>query len=255
MKLLIGLVVGSLAISGGLLVRTLQQGTRITELEEALGKSPARPRSSQAQGDENALDQNDLEGRLSRPEARLTQMQVRGVMNRGPAGGAGVGAEGSGPEKIVDAEGQVPEKGNVLEVLESYDPEVRDRLRAVIQEEQDQIREQRWETRNQRWKERTQKEIRDFAAKANLSAAQSAEISTLLDTERDTISGIFQKARQDMSFREAREKVSALREENDAKAKEILDEEQHAPFMEMREESSMGFGAGRGRNRRQRNPN
>jgi hypothetical protein len=252
MRVLIGLVVVSLATSVALFFKTRSQESRIAELEEAMGKPSPGAAKTGAERGSNAVDSRDMESRLARLEAQLLKAQVNQKLAGAPGKSGVMNPYGEGPEKLVATEGQAAKQSDVLEVLESYDPQVRDRLKAVIQEEQDRLRDERWEMRNQRWAERTQKQIADFSEKAGLSAEQSAEISTLLNSERDQISALFQNARQDMSFGEARNKARELRENNDAKAKEILDEGQYTAFMDMRAES--GFGGGRGR-RTNRNQN
>jgi hypothetical protein len=237
------------AVMGWVIV--ISQVKRIAELETqvAEGGSSAGSPGQEIKGAQT--QSRDLESRVARLEAQVLKGQVNTALasNRHPNQAGQMPA--GGPEKLLATPGQKAESAQILEVLESYDPQVRDRLKAVIQEEQDRLRDERWEMRNQRWQERTEKQISEFSENAKLSAQQSAEISTLLTSEREQISALFQQARQDMSFGEARQKARDLRDENDAKAKEILDEDQITAFMEMREESGFGRGSSRRQSRNQ----
>jgi len=123
----------------------------------------------------------------------------------------------------------------VLEVLESEDPEVRERLRDVIDDELHARRERRREERRERKKAQAEQMVQDLVSGHGISTSQAESLRDLISDEHDQIRSFFEAARQDHSWGEARDKAQDLREENDAEASELLDEDAYNAWQEQRD--------------------
>ncbi len=134
---------------------------------------------------------------------------------------------------------------DLVEILDSDDPEVRDALSDVIRSEMDNHREDRRAERRARWDARTHELVNGFAEKHGLGDSQRQELVTALFDERAQISGWFEEARKDHTFGEAREKAHTLREETNDKVAENLSEEQGEAFRQLREEEQQRRYGGR----------
>ena len=131
----------------------------------------------------------------------------------------------------------VPSSGGeqVLEVLESENPEVRERLRDVIDDELHARREQRREERREQKKANAEQMVQDLVTNHEISSDQADSLRGLLNDEHDQIRGFFEAARQDHSWGEARDKAQDLREENDAEASELLSQDAYSAWQEQRD--------------------
>ncbi|MEE8409300.1 MAG: hypothetical protein V3T05_06830, partial [Myxococcota bacterium] len=72
----------------------------------------------------------------------------------------------------------------VMEALESFNPQIGDRLRAVIQEEQERLRDEAREERRERWDERTKERLAKLADDVSLSPHQLSSLTEWLSLER-----------------------------------------------------------------------
>lgn len=123
----------------------------------------------------------------------------------------------------------------VLEVLESEDPEVRERLRDVIDDELQSRREQRRAERRERKKANAEKMVQGLVSDYGISDSQADSLRDLLSDEHDQIREFFELARQDHSWGEARDKAQDLREENNEEVSELLDEDAYQAWQEQRD--------------------
>ena len=123
----------------------------------------------------------------------------------------------------------------VLEVLESEDPEVRDRLRDVIDDELHARRERRREERREQKKAQAEQMVQDLVTSHGISSSQAESLRDLLSDEHDQIRSFFEAARQHHSWGEARDKAQDLREENDTEASELLSEDAYNAWQEQRD--------------------
>jgi len=133
----------------------------------------------------------------------------------------------------------------VIDALASPDPEVRQRLRAVLQEEHERMRDERFDEHMARSKARSMERLNRLASEASLSATQVREVAGFLDTESEQLRGIFREARRDHSFGEARDQAEQLRAQTDQQVKDVLEEEQFQAYQSMRAEEGERFGRGR----------
>ncbi len=126
------------------------------------------------------------------------------------------------------------------------DPTVRGQLREVIAEEQESLREERWDQRAQQREARLRTQLQDLAQKTEMDEIVTEQLTDLLVVEQTEASDIFRQAREDFSWDEARDKVATLRAATDARARELLDEDEFAEYEKMRtEETSRWGGPGR----------
>ena len=243
-----GLVIGLLLVVVGIGgYRIWSQGQQIDALTQALHGGP----SADAAGDPKKSN-GDLIDRVRALETQVRLLRAR----TGLAGSPVVAGEHGGsmprgvdPTNPSDSDALFDDAENaVMEALESYNPQIRDRLRAVVQEEQEQLREERMQQRRERWEERSRERLAALAQGASLSSDQHATLGEWLNRERDQITELFAQARRDFSFGEARDKAVEIREETDAQVRELLDEDQLTAYQAMRtEEVNRRFGFGRPR--------
>ena len=110
-------------------------------------QAPPRPEGAMATGlaDAPGVSHEDLVRRVRALESQVRLLRAQlGAPSRQYGGAslaermpeAGVAAGGDSPDAIYDEA-----ENAVMEALESYNPQIRDRLRAVVQEEQEQLRE------------------------------------------------------------------------------------------------------------------
>ena len=177
---------------------------RVQALEGQVAKMKDRRRKGSARRGQRALD----DGAGQRPMSTTAAM-ARSV-------------EGSGEEQI-------------LKVLESEDPEVRDRLRDVIDDELHSRREERREERRERQKANAEKVVQNLINDYGISDKQAGTLRDLLSDEREQVREFFELARQDHSWGEARDKAQDLREENNSEASELLDEDAYKAWQDQRD--------------------
>lgn len=133
-------------------------------------------------------------------------------------------------------------QGAVLDVLDSDDPQVRERLDALVRDSLEEEREQRMERRRERAEQRAAERLDQLANDANLTRAQVDELDAALAQEREEIFAIFRAAREDGSWNEARQKAGEIRTGTDEKVAELLSEGQLDAWNAMREEDAQRRG-------------
>jgi len=126
-------------------------------------------------------------------------------------------------------------------VIEGDDPALRARLADAVRDELALEREERWERRRARRAERRERRLQGLATEADLSDEQLAALSELLADEAEQIGTLFQEARQEGSFDEARETARTIREESDSAVETLLDSSQLESYSAMREEERSRF--------------
>mgnify|MGYP000182460894 CR=1 FL=1 len=126
----------------------------------------------------------------------------------------------------------------VLEVLDSDDPEVRDRLDALVRDSMEAEREERWERRRERIEQRVAERLDQLAQDASLNDAQVDALDTALAAEREEIFALFRQAREDGSWADARDKADAIRAATDERVAGQLDDTQRDAWDSFREEEA-----------------
>jgi hypothetical protein len=118
----------------------------------------------------------------------------------------------------------------MLSLLESDRPELREKLRAVVQQEQEAIMHDRQEVMRERWVARTEARLSELTGTAALSEAQRRAIVDILLGNRDQIADVMRNAETSKDFEAARETRRRLRAEADARVRELLTAPQYEGF-------------------------
>lgn len=129
---------------------------------------------------------------------------------------------------------------SLMDKLEENDPEVRDRFRAMVREEQEIMRAERRQERMNRWAEMQTENLKELQKNAGLSNEQRESLEMYMEEERTTMSGLWQN-REAHSWKEMREKSLAARDATQQKADDLLDDDQLKAFNEMRDENTPRF--------------
>jgi hypothetical protein len=220
----------------------LSQGSRIDVLEERTGAAgDAVGKGDDLSGGATSASLADRVESLEREMAELRERRERRMAMRGDRGAregrmAGLGPRALSDEELARASSSGGDPSDALvQALDSDDPEVRERLRDVVLSEMQAENERRWETRTERWKQHAKERLDEAAEEHDWSPEQVQKLSMMLDAERDELSGVFRAARENMQWREAREKAREVREKTDENALAVLDDEAYAGWTEMRE--------------------
>jgi len=248
------IIAGGLVLAGAVIAYALAGGERHDDSAGGTGASATGPATSASL--EQRVLALEAEQRVLREELRALQGSASGAANAAvaryaadrdvtPTGTAVAAAGGLGETEEATREA-------LVELLDSDDPEVRNRLRAVMQEERERMHEERHEERTARRKAEAMAALQKLAGETDLDQGEVAKIAGFIDTEAEQLRVVFQEARRDHSWDQARERVGEIRGETDQKVKGLLDDEQYQAYATMREEEGGGFmrrGRGRGRGR------
>lgn len=118
---------------------------------------------------------------------------------------------------------------------------IAEKVREAVADEVEHREQQRWQKRLEKRTERARERVASFASKAGVSEDTKLRIEDLIVTEQAEISDIFQEARENYSFGEAREKVQTVRKETDETARAELDDDEYSEYTKMREEEMEQF--------------
>ena len=222
----------SALLGAALLASHVSHERRLDQLGAALGETEVPTRLSK--GAKQPMPA--LSARVGVLEEQVSAMKRKRRAHRGQR--AVTGEANAAPLRMGAAMARsVPSSGGeqVLEVLESENPEVRERLRDVIDDELHARREQRREERREQKKANAEQMVQDLVTNHGISSSQAGSLRDLLSDEHDQIRSFFEAARQDHSWGEARDKAQDLREENDTEASELLGEDAYNAWQEQRD--------------------
>lgn len=118
----------------------------------------------------------------------------------------------------------------VLSLLEADRPELREKLRAVVQEQQQSLEQERREEQRERWVTRRQARLLEVGTEIGLSAEQQESILHITLATRDQIRDIRQSAQTPEAINAAREKSRALREQSEAQIRAQMKPEQYEAY-------------------------
>jgi hypothetical protein len=133
----------------------------------------------------------------------------------------------------------------LIEALDEGDPEVEDRIGALVKDQMEEQREERWERRQERFEERSRERVDRLADSVGLDAGQIETLNNALQAERQQTFTLFRAAREDHTWGEAREKADAIRAETDSTVSESLNATQMDAWQEMREDEQSRHRGGR----------
>ena len=119
----------------------------------------------------------------------------------------------------------------VLRLLEEDHPELRAKLRSVVQEQQQTLEQEQREQRRERWITRREAVLAELGKEIGLSTEQRQEIMGIVLATRDQIADLRQSAETTPeAFAVTRDKMLALREQAAAQVKALLKPEQYEAY-------------------------
>jgi hypothetical protein len=203
----------------------------------------------------------DQSGRLERVELEL---QARRAKDNGPSANAlaleaqtpvyvqpaqraplpapaALPAQGTeGPTEVPAAEPRVPVtraeiahvESAVLSLLEADRPELREKLRAVVQEQQRTLEQQQREERRERWVARREARLLEVGKEVGLNAEQQEAVLHIMLATRDQVSDMMQSAQTPEAINAMRGQTRAVREQSEAQIRELMSPKQYQGFSE-----------------------
>jgi len=118
----------------------------------------------------------------------------------------------------------------VLSLLEADRPELREKLRAVVQEQQQTLEQEQREQRRERWAARREARLLEVGKELGLSDEQRAAILHIMLSTRDQIIDVRQSAQTPEAINESRTKSRALREQSETQIRELMKPEQYETY-------------------------
>jgi chromosome segregation ATPase len=132
-------------------------------------------------------------------------------------------------------------------------PELEQAVRSVVEQERAREAETRLERRRDRMEERLESLSAELAERAGLGREQHEQIAGLWSTEAEEILPLISAARTgDVSFRDIREQIDAIRARTDEQAASLLSAGQLEVYEELRTQPFGGGGRGGRRDRGER---
>lgn len=214
--------------------------------EDAPAPSELRDPAPRADADELERRVADLEATAQSLSRRLMALERRGT--EGGAAPAAVGGEA--PAALAQQVQQLRAEVQGLVVGEAmHTPEGRAQLKEVVRSVQEELVADRVSARQSARAEARKERLARFVTEARLTASQERDLTALLETEEQRRQALIEAMRRDQRPpRDARQALRALREETDAAATRLLDEQQRGLYQELRREEGQG-GRGGGRPR------
>lgn len=118
----------------------------------------------------------------------------------------------------------------VLSLLEADRPELREKLRAVVQDEQRSLEQIQREERRERWAARREGRLLEVGTEIGLSAEQRQAILHIMLSTRDQIGDMMQSAQTPEAINASRTQARALREQSEAQIREQMSASQYETF-------------------------
>ena len=118
----------------------------------------------------------------------------------------------------------------VLNLLDGDHPELRAKLREVVQEQQQSLEQEQREQRRERWISRREATLVELGNEVGLSTEQREQLMGIMLATRDQMTDMRQGVDSPEAFAAAREKVRALREQSEAQVKALLKPEQYEAY-------------------------
>jgi multidrug efflux pump subunit AcrB len=116
----------------------------------------------------------------------------------------------------------------VMSLLEADRPELREKLRSVVQEQQQSLAQAQREQRRERWVARRESKLLELG----LSAEQRQAVLQIMLATRDQISDVQRSAEGPQAIAGAREKARNLREQSRDQIRGLLSSEQYRAYRE-----------------------
>jgi len=222
MGLRIVIAVAALVL-GVLGFKLLDQSQRIDTLDTELGALRTRV---------NELASNAGAPRAAAPAAPHVPQPVR------PAGASAEQHAAPSVAQPVVAEPRVPVtraeiahvESAVLSLLEADRPELREKLRAVVQEQHRTLEQEQREERRERWVARREARLLEVSNEIGLSADQRQAILHVMLATRDQIGDMMQSAQTPEAINASRTQARTLREQSETQIRGLLNASQYEAF-------------------------
>lgn len=189
-----------------------------------------------------SVDAAGLEQRVARLEADVLSLRAE-LAARPPRRGVPARADRDASDRAAarrigraTADQEVPARAALIEALDEADPEIQDRIGALVQDQMEEQQEERRQRREQRFAERSAEAVAHLAEQVGLDARQVQTLNAALEAEREQTFALFRAAREDQTWGAAREKADAIRAQTDSDVAQTLDAEQLQAWQEMRDE-------------------
>jgi hypothetical protein len=194
-------------------VLVVRQGTRIDALQAELSELQAR----------SARPAAAVEVRAASPP-RASESVLR------PAAAPAPALLPPAPRASVSVDEVARVESAVLSLLEADRPELREKLRAVVQEHQESAERERQEQRRERWVARTEARLSQLTGDAALSAVERESVVAIMLGTRDQIAELRRSAETPEAILKAREQVRGLRQDADAQLRKLLGDARYEAF-------------------------
>jgi len=118
----------------------------------------------------------------------------------------------------------------VLSLLEADRPELREKLRAVVQEQQRTLEQEQREERRERWVARREARLMEVGNEVGLTADQRQAVLHVMLATRDQIGDMRQSAQTPEAINATRAQARALREQSEAQVRGLMSASQYETF-------------------------
>jgi hypothetical protein len=213
----LALVVGALGF------RLFDQGKRIAALESEL----------QAMRTTKASERRAVGSRELALPPHFAQPRTIPVVPSAPRPAAAPAEQPAPAPRVPVTQAEIDHvESAVLSLLEADRPELREKLRGVVQEQQRTLEQQQREERRERWATRREARLLEVGKEVGLSAEQQQAILHIMLATRDQIGDMRQSAQTPDAINNVREQARAVRERSEAQIRELMSPEQYQKFSE-----------------------
>lgn len=222
----------AILVAGVLGYRVLDQGRQIDRLDREL-QALRQSVHARAQDEELAIPIADspIYAPVAKYVEPIEQDAPAGAEAEAPGAAAGSGAVARSARRVPVTHDEVAHvESAVLSLLEADRPELRAKLRAVVQEQQQTFVEQQREERRERWATRLEARLLELGPEVGLTDDQRQALLHIMLATRDEISDVMQSAQTPQAINEGRSKARALQEQSDAQIRQLLKPEQYEAY-------------------------
>jgi hypothetical protein len=118
----------------------------------------------------------------------------------------------------------------VLSLLEADRPELREKLRGVVQEQQRTLEQEQREERRERWVARREARLLEVGTEIGLNADQRQAVLHVMLATRDQIGDMMQNAQTPEAINATRAQARAVREQSEAQIRGLMSASQYETF-------------------------
>jgi len=135
----------------------------------------------------------------------------------------------------------------VLSLLEADRPELREKLRGVVQEQQRTLEQEQREERRERWVARREARLLEVGTEIGLSGDQRQAVLHVMLATRDQIGDMMQSAQTPEAINATRAQARAVREQSEAQIRGLMSASQYETFRARFEDDEDEWRGPRGR--------